>query len=58
MIKFGEGSTMKGEVLFDLERHLATSSNVNTELKMNANGQEIPVSQKVTTRILKIEDAK
>lgn len=57
-VSFGSGSTMKGEVLFDLERRLATTSTVNTELKMNAGGQEIPVSQKVTTRIVKVEAGK
>jgi len=57
-IKFGEGSSMKVETLFDIERRVSSSSTVNSELKMNAAGQEIPVSQKVTTKLLKVEDAK
>lgn len=57
-IKFGEGSSMKVETLFDIERRVSSSSTVNSELKMNAAGQEIPVSQKVTTKLMKVEDAK
>ncbi|MCE9520470.1 MAG: hypothetical protein K8R87_13065 [Verrucomicrobia bacterium] len=56
MIKFGEGSTMKVENLFDLERRVSSSSVVSSELKMSAAGQEIPVSQKVTTKLIKVED--
>ncbi len=58
MIKFGEGSSMKVETLFDMERHVSSSSTVASELKMNAAGQEIPVSQKVTTKLIKVEDVK
>ncbi len=57
-IKFSPGSSMRVETLFDLERRVASSSTVNSELKMNAAGQEIPVSQKVTTKLIKVEDAK
>jgi hypothetical protein len=57
-IKFGEGSSMKVETLFDLERRASSSSTVTSELKMNAGGQEIPVSQKVTTKLIKVETAK
>lgn len=58
MMKFGEGSVMNLETLFDLERRVATSSTLNSELKISAAGQEIPVSQKMTTRLVKVENTK
>lgn len=58
MVKFGEGSNMKIETLFDIERRVSTSSTVASDMKMNAAGQEIPVSQKVTTKLIKMENVK
>ena len=57
-VKFGDGSTIKGETLFDLEKKLAVQNTVNTELKMTAAGQEVPMSQKVVNKIVSVADAK
>ncbi len=58
MFQFGEGSSINIETIFDIERRVSISSAVNSELKIVVGGKEIPVSQKVTTKLIKLEDVK
>jgi hypothetical protein len=57
-VKFGEGSTMADEIAFDLERRLVTQSEVNSLIKMNIGGKEIPMTQKMTSKLISVEAAK
>ncbi len=58
LVKFGEGSTMAGEVAYDLERRLVTKSEVNSLIKMNIGGKEIPMTQKMTSKLISVEPIK
>jgi len=57
MAKIGEGSTTKVEMFYDIDRRLADTTNTSNDIKLSAAGQEIPMKQKVTTKITKVEDA-
>lgn len=57
MVKIAEGSTVKVEMLYDLDRHIADTTNTSNEIKLTAAGQEVPMKQKVVTKITKVEDA-
>lgn len=57
-VKFGEGSTMAGEIAYDLERRLVTKSEVNSLIKMNIGGKEIPMNQKMTSKLISVEPIK
>lgn len=56
-LTIGAGSKFSGESLFDLERRVITSNKSTTDLKMQMQGQTIPMKQTVTTKMT-IEDAK
>jgi hypothetical protein len=56
-LTIGEGSKFSGESLFDLERRVITSNKAVTDLKMQMQGQSIPMKQTVTTKTT-VEDAK
>ncbi|QIF05707.1 DUF6263 family protein [Roseimicrobium sp. ORNL1] len=56
-LTLGEGSKFSGESLFDLERRVITSNKSTTDLKMQMQGQSIPMKQTVTTKTT-VEDAK
>jgi hypothetical protein len=53
----GEGSKFSGESLFDLERRVITSNKSTSDLKVQVQGQSIPMKQTVTTKMT-VEDAK
>ncbi len=57
MVKIGDGSTVNVEMLYDLDRHIADSTTTTNDIKLNAAGQEIPMKQKVITKVTKVEDA-
>ncbi len=57
-VKFGEGSTMAGEIAFDLERRVVTKSEVNSLIKMNIGGKEIPMTQKMISKLISVEAVK
>lgn len=53
----GEGSKFSGESLFDLERRVITSNKSTSDLKMQMQGQTIPMKQTVTNKMT-VEDVK
>lgn len=57
-VKFGEGSTMAGEISYDIDRRLVTKSEVNSLLKMNIGGKEIPMNQKMISKLISVEPIK
>jgi hypothetical protein len=57
MVKIADGSTVTVEMLYDLDRHIADSTTTANDIKLNAAGQEIPMKQKVVTKVTKVEDA-
>lgn len=57
-IKFNEGSSMAGEIDYDLERHLITKSEMNSLIKMIIGNKEMPMTQKMITKLISVEAAK
>ncbi len=57
-VKFGEGSVTEGEIDYDLERHFITKSEMNSLIKMNVAGHEMPMTQKMTSKLISVEAAK
>ena len=57
-VKFGEGSVTEGEVDFDLERRLITKCEMNSLIKMVVAGKEMPMTQKMTSRLISVEASK
>jgi hypothetical protein len=58
MMQFGEGSKFTGEVYFDLDRKVVTSSEVKSELKLSVAGKEAPLTQTTITKLVGVEAAK
>ena len=58
LVQFGPGSKFSGEILFDLDRKVVASSIVKTELKLTISGQEAPMSQTATTKLIGVETSK
>ena len=57
-VKFGAGSTMEGEIDFDIDRRVISRSEINSLLKMNVGGKEIPMTQKMISKLISVMDAK
>jgi hypothetical protein len=46
----GEGSVAQGEIYYDIAGRMVTKMDMNLLLKMSINGQDIPVTQKITQK--------
>ena len=57
-INIGEGSTMAGVIYFDIEQGVPSSSSYTNRLKMIVDAREFPFEQKITTKMVSIEDSK
>ena len=57
-IEIGPGSTMSGIIFFDLTRRLTSFSSYNNHLKMIVSGQEVPFDQRITSKVISVEDSK
>lgn len=57
-IEIAPGSTMSGIIFFDLERHLTSLSTYTNHLKMIVSGQEVPFEQRITSKVVSVEDSK
>jgi len=57
-IEISKGSTMGGVIFFDLERRTTSYSSYANHLKMLVAGEELPFEQKITSKMLSIEDNK
>ena len=51
----GEGSTMSGVILFDLERRTTTQSSYTNHLNLNVAGQVMPFEQHITSRVVSVK---
>ncbi len=58
MVKFGDGSKFNGEIYFDIDRRVATSSETHSDLKLGVGGQEMPMKQTTVNKVVSIEDIK
>lgn len=57
VITLGSGSKFTGELLFDLDRKVITSSQTTSTLQVLIEGKEAPLSQVLKTRLTSIADA-
>jgi carbon monoxide dehydrogenase subunit G len=57
-IEIGAGSTIAGIIYFDIERHVVSFGAYTTELKLTAMGEVVPMTQRVTSKMLSILKAK
>ena len=57
-IEIAPGSTMSGVIFFDLTRRLTSLSSYNNHLKMIVSGQEVPFEQRITSKVISVEDSK
>lgn len=57
-IEIGKGSSMAGNIYYDLERHTAAFGDYTTTIKMEVTGEELPFQQHITTKVVSIEDTK
>lgn len=58
LVKFADGSKFTGEIFFDLDRKVVTSSEIKSDLKLSIAGKEAPLTQSVLNRLVSIVDAK
>ena len=58
MVQFGAGSKFTGEIYFDLDRRVAAFSETHSDLKLGVGGQEMPLKQTTTNKVVSIEDIK
>lgn len=58
LVKFSEGSKFSGDMYFDLDRKVVSSSEMKSDLKLSIAGKEAPLTQTVLTKLVSIEDAK
>lgn len=58
MMSFVPGSKFTSEVLFDMDRKVVTSHDMNSTLNILIEGKETPMTQSVKTRLISIESAK
>ena len=56
LVEISNDSSMAGILLFDLERYTVSFGAYTTSLKLQTPGETIPFEQKVTSRIVSIED--
>lgn len=56
IVTMGEGSTLAGQILFDLKRGVVSLSVLMATLNIIHDDEEFPVRQQVTTRLLGIDD--
>ncbi len=57
-IEIGPGSTMSGVIYFDLTRRLTSLSTYNNHLKMIVSGLEVPFEQRITSKVVSVQDSK
>ena len=57
-IEIGEGSTISGVIYFDVERHVVSFGAYTSELKLTALGEVVPMTQRVTSKLISIAPLK
>ncbi len=57
-IEISEGSTISGVIYFDVERHVVSFGAYASNLKLTAMGEVVPMTQRVTSKMISIEAAK
>lgn len=58
LVQIGPGSKFSGEILFDLDRRVVANSTTSTELKLTIGGQDAPISETTTTKLVQVEAAR